>query len=70
MRPEWAVEVYDKLHTYSITVKELSKEAGYHPKYAGWVLNGNRASPTARAYLEMAVERLIEKRVREKRHDS
>ena len=62
MPQEWTAEVVAAMHINRITRKLLAKEAGYTPEYMSMVLNGHRETQSAKDNINLALNRLIERK--------
>lgn len=58
MLEQWTGDVVGKMHTYQISMRQLSEEAHLHEKYISAILHGHRTSTAAERRIIEAVDRL------------
>lgn len=58
MPAQWTGQLIGEIHNADLLIRDVAKEAGYHPKYVSQVLNGKAESPNMEKRLREALERL------------
>lgn len=58
MPAQWTGRLIGELHNSKLTILQVSKKAGLHPKYVSAVLNAESGYPKAKEKLLAALEEL------------